>query len=133
MIKRYFQSRLACLKYACTVTAFNKSFRRTIVAIRASGRVVGRELPLLQRAISSVIIRSISFIIPLIFKRKVTFCNRGSQLLRLRIARLYLHTAWRVRIYILTSIVTSLISRFTRLDLESVSIMRRSYCSENTT
>jgi hypothetical protein len=35
-------------------------FGRAVVATGAGGRVIGMELPLLQRAVSSVIIRSIS-------------------------------------------------------------------------
>jgi hypothetical protein len=131
-IKRCFQSGPAYSECAYIVSAFSRSFGRTVVAARAGGRVVRMELPLLQRAVSLVIIRSISSVIPPVSWRKVIFCDGGSQLLRLGIAMLCLYTVWRVRICILTSIVTSLISGFVGLDLESVCSLRSSCWSEKT-
>lgn len=53
--------------------------------------------------------------------------------LQSKIARLCLQSAWRVRICFLTSMVSSSISGFAGLDLESFSILRRSCWSVKTT
>jgi hypothetical protein len=61
--QRYFQSGPAYPEYACIISAFGRCFRRTVVTAGAGSRVLRGELPLLQRAVSSVIIPSVSFAI----------------------------------------------------------------------
>jgi hypothetical protein len=61
--QRYFQSGPAYPECAWIIPAFGRSFGRTVVAAGAGSRVLRGELPLLQRAVSSVIIPSVSFAI----------------------------------------------------------------------